>query len=66
MLLNTCVRLELCACMSIKHIINPIGIVIEACLVGQIAKMMKWAGHLVGMKDEGLLRRSETKKQQGC
>ena len=27
---------------------------------------MKWAGHIVRMKDERLPKRSETKKQEGC
>ena len=27
---------------------------------------MKWAGHMVRMKDERLPKRSETKKQEGC
>ena len=26
---------------------------------------MKWAGHMVRMKDDKLLKRSETKKQEG-
>ena len=27
---------------------------------------MKWAGHTVRMKDGGMSKRSETKKQEGC
>ena len=27
---------------------------------------MKWAGHMVRMKDERLPKRYETKKQEGC
>ena len=39
----------------------------KACIVGQIAeRQMKWAGHMVRMKDERLPKRSETKKQEGC
>ena len=38
----------------------------KACIVGKIVKgRMKWAGHMVRMKDERLLNRSETKKQGG-
>ena len=37
----------------------------KACIVGKIVKSrMKWAGHLVRMKDENLPKRSETKKQE--
>ena len=39
----------------------------KACIVGKIVKSrMKWAGHMVRMKDERLPKRSETKKQEGC
>ena len=38
----------------------------KACLVGKIVKSrMKWAGHMVRMKDDKLPKRSETKKQEG-
>ena len=34
---------------------------------GRIVKSrMKWAGHMVRMKDERLPKRYETKKQEGC
>ena len=37
-----------------------------ACIVGKIVKSrMKWAGHMVRMKDDKLPKRSETKKQEG-
>ena len=36
----------------------------KACIVGKIVKSrMKWAGHMVRMKDDKLPKRSETKKQ---
>ena len=36
----------------------------KACIVGNIVKSrMKWAGHMVRMKDDKLPKRSETKKQ---
>ena len=36
----------------------------KACIVRKIAKSrMKWAGHMVRMKDDKLPKRSETKKQ---
>ena len=36
----------------------------KACIVGKIVKSrMKWAGHIVRMKDDKLPKRSETKKQ---
>ena len=39
----------------------------KACIVGKIVKSrMKWAGHMVRMKDEKLPKRSETKKHDGC
>ena len=39
----------------------------NACEVGKIVKnRMKWAGHMVRMKDEILPKRCETKKQEGC
>ena len=39
----------------------------KACIVGKTDKSwMKWAGHMVRMKDERSLKRSETKKQEGC
>ena len=42
-------------------------IVTEGCIVGNIVKSrIKWAGHMVRMKDERLPKRSETKKQEGC
>ena len=38
----------------------------KACIVGKIAKSrMKWAGHMVRMKDANLPKRAETKKQEG-
>ena len=38
----------------------------KACTVGKIAKSrMKWAGHMVRIKDKRLPKRSETKKQEG-
>ena len=38
-----------------------------ACIVGKIVKSrMKWAGHMVRMKDEKLPKRSETMKHDGC
>ena len=37
---------------------------IKACIVAKIVKsLMKWAGHMVRMKDDKLPKRSETKKQ---
>ena len=39
----------------------------KACKVGKIVKSrMKWAGHMVRMKDEKLPKRSETMKHDGC
>ena len=39
----------------------------KACIVGKIAKSrMKWAGHMVRVKDERSPKRSETKKHEGC
>ena len=39
----------------------------KACLVGKMVKRrIKWAGHMVRMKDERLPKRSETKKQESC
>ena len=39
----------------------------KACIVGKIVKSrMKWAGHMVRMKDEKLPKRSETMKHDGC
>ena len=39
----------------------------KACTVGKIVKSrIKWAGHIIKMKDERLLKRSDTKKQEGC
>ena len=39
----------------------------KACIVGRIVKSrIKWAGHMVKMKDERLSKKSETKKQEGC
>ena len=36
----------------------------KACIVGKIVKSrMKWAGHMVRMKDKRLPNRSETKTQ---
>ena len=36
----------------------------KACIVGKIVKIrMKWAGHMVRMKDDKFPKRSETKKQ---
>ena len=38
----------------------------KACIVCKIVKSrLKWAGHVVGMKDDKLSKRSETKKQEG-
>ena len=38
----------------------------KACVVGKIVKSrIKWAGHLVRMKDDKLPKRPETKKQEG-
>ena len=38
----------------------------KACIVGKIVKSrMKWAGHMVRMKDDKLPKRFETKKQEG-
>ena len=37
----------------------------KGCIVGKIAKSrMKWAGHMVRMKDDKLPKRAETKKQE--
>ena len=39
----------------------------KACIVGKIVKSrMKWAGHVVRMKDKRLPKRCETKKQEVC
>ena len=39
----------------------------KSCIAGKICKSwMKWAGLMVRMKDERLLKRSEAKKQDGC
>ena len=38
----------------------------KACIVGKIVKSrMKWAGHMVRMKDDKLPKRAETKLQEG-
>ena len=38
----------------------------KACIVGKIVKSrMKWAGHMIRMKDDKLPKRAETKKQEG-
>ena len=38
----------------------------KACIVGRIDKSrMKWAGHMVRMKEDKLQKRAETKKQEG-
>ena len=38
----------------------------KACIAGKIVKsQMKWAGHMVRMKNDKLPKRSETKKQGG-
>ena len=38
----------------------------KACIFGNIVKSrMKWAGHMVRMKDDKLPKRSDTKKQEG-
>ena len=38
----------------------------KACIVGKIVKSrIKWAGHMVRMKDDTLPKRAETKKQEG-
>ena len=44
-----------------KYLREEVGT--KACIVG---KMMKWAGHMVRMKDDQLPKRSEIKKQEGC
>ena len=37
----------------------------KACIVGKIVKSrMKWAGHMVRMKDDKLPKRSDIKKQE--
>ena len=39
----------------------------KACIVGKIVKSrVKWAGHMIRMKDEKLPKRSEKMKQDGC
>ena len=39
----------------------------KACVVDRIVKSrMKWAGHMVRMKDERLRKKTETDKQGGC
>ena len=39
----------------------------KSCIVGKIGKSrVKWAGHMIRMKDERLPNRYETKKQEGC
>ena len=41
-------------------------VVTKACIVGKIVKrLVKWAGHMVRMKDDKLPEGSETKKQEG-
>ena len=38
----------------------------KACIVGRIVKSrMKWAGHMVRMKEDKLPKRAETKNQEG-
>ena len=38
----------------------------KACIIGKIGKSrMKWAGHMVRMKDDKLPKIAETKKQEG-
>ena len=47
-----------------KYLREEVGT--KACIVGKIVKSrMKWAGHMVRMKDDKLPKRSETKKQEG-
>ena len=47
-----------------KYLREEVGT--KACIVGKIVRSrMKWAGHMVRMKDERLPKRSETNKQ-GC
>ena len=42
-------------------------VVTKACIVSKIVKSrVKWAGHMVRMKDDKLPKRSDTKKQEGC
>ena len=42
-----------------------IGMSTKACIVGKIVKSrMKWAGHMVRMKDDKLPKRAETKKEE--
>ena len=49
----------------IKDLREEVGT--KACIVSKIVKSrVKWAGHMVRMKDDKLLKRSETKKQEGC
>ena len=39
----------------------------KARTVGKIVKSrIKWAGHMIKMKDERLPKRSDIKKQEGC
>ena len=39
----------------------------EACIVAKIVKSrIKWAGHMVRMKDDKLPKQFETKKNDGC
>ena len=48
-----------------KYLREEIGT--EACIVGKIVKSpMKWAGHMVRMKDRRLPKICETNKQRGC
>ena len=48
-----------------KYLREEVGT--KACIFGKIVKSrMKWAGHMVRMKDEKLPKRSETMKHDGC
>ena len=48
-----------------KYLREEVGT--KACIVGKIVKSrVKWAGHMVRMKDERLPKSSETKKQEDC
>ena len=47
-----------------KDLLEEVGT--KACIVGKIVtRRMKWAGHMVRMKDDKLPKRAETKKQEG-
>ena len=51
--------------MRMKDLSDDVGA--KACTVGSIVNgRIKWAGHMVKMKDERLSKKSETEKQEGC